>query len=99
MKNKKNNSGNDGLVIILDTASFIDNVDPAVYNYYYDCLYERYLKEASSRGINEEELMSKFHIKWELEVHVIGQHLSHSSAEEAYLNKDETIFTIIERIW
>ena len=75
----------------------MDSVDISTRKYYYDRLYERYQNEAAELGV-EDNLMSKFHIKWELSIHVLGCILHHKSAYKAHLNFDDTIWSMLERI-
>ena len=85
--------------IQIDTKYVMDSVDLFAYGYYYDALYERYLAEAKALGVSEDELMTKKHIRWELQVHMIGQILNHSSANPANLNREETWCTILRRLF
>ena len=84
--------------IHIQTQATMDAVDLIAYSYYYDALYEKYLDKANSLGVSHDILMTKGHIRWELQVHMIGQLLGHSSADPADLNIEESWQTIIERI-
>ena len=84
--------------IHIQTQATMDAVDLIAYSYYYDALYKKYLDEADSLGVSHDKLMTKEHICWELQVHMIGQLLGHSSADPADLNIGESWQTIIERI-
>ena len=85
--------------IYINTKYVMDSVDLFAYGYYYDALYERYLAEAKALGVSEDALMTKEHIRWELQVHMIGQILNHPSAKTADLNREETWGTILRRIF
>ena len=97
--NKREENGYTTLDIEISTQDTMDIVDFIAYDYYFDTLYDRYLEEADLLGIDNGKLMTEKHIKWEFQIHVIGQFLNHSSADPAELNVEETFWTIARRVF
>ena len=85
--------------IYVNTKYTKDSVGIFEYGFYYDALYENYLQKAELLGISKDNLMTKDHIKWELQVHMVGQLLGHPSADPANLNREENWLTIIRRLF
>ena len=75
----------------------MSSVDFSEYDYFYSALYENYLKQVDQEGIPEDKHMSKFHIVWEFQVHIVGCKLNFKNCGNADLNYDETLITLLER--
>ena len=87
---------NSSVDIEFDTYDFKTSVSKNTRDVFYDRLYERSLIEAKKHGIDESQLMSKWHIQWESEIHLLGYGIFKSS-EVTNLNVEETIFSIAGR--
>ncbi len=90
------NDSKTSIDIDFDTYDFKTSVSKNTRDVFYDRLYERSLIEAKKHGIDESQLMSKWHIQWESEIHLLGYGIFESS-KETNLNVEETIFSIAGR--
>ena len=90
------NDSKTSIDIDFDTYDFKTSVSRNARDVFYDRLYERSLIEAKKHGIDESQLMSKWHIQWESEIHLLGYGIFESS-KETNLNVEETIFSIAGR--
>lgn len=85
--------------INIDTKDVIDSVDNIAMDYYYESLYERSVEIADEAGVPADNLMSSVHIAWEFEFHLAAYYVGIENARTTNLNVEETIFSMIKRLF
>jgi hypothetical protein len=76
----------------------MQNVDFATYGYYFDELYYSYEAHCHNNNIDEDDMMSQFHIQWEFHWHVIGYMMGFKDPTETVdLTPEETPLDMIHR--
>lgn len=85
--------------INIDTQDMLSSVDWAAYTLYYQQLYQLSIEKLNNAGNDTGNLMGVFHIRWEIEIHVIGFCLGIDSCKEANLDVEETPWSMFWRLF
>ena len=83
--------------IKIDTQDAIDSVDEIAKDYYYDSLYDKTIEKANQYSVPSGNLMSKWHIRWEFELHTVAYAMGIENAIVTDLNFEETPWSMFKR--